>query len=148
MQESPAYLYSSLQPYNGLFNWTFTYRLDSDFPSPHGFVLNRSTQPIDAVSVTKNKTKLIAWFVSNCHSESGRESLARTLQQFVDLDAYGRCGPLECRRSRQIECYAMLERDYKFYLAFENSLCADYVTEKFFSVLQWVLVERGAVSCL
>lgn len=140
MQESPAYLYSPILPFNGLFNWTFTYRLDSDFPSPHGFVLNRSSQPIDAASVTKNKTKLIAWFVSNCHSESGRESLVRTLQQYVDLDIYGRCGPFECQRSRQNECHAMLERDYKFYLALENSLCSDYVTEKFFGVLQYYVV--------
>lgn len=63
-------------------------------------------------------------------------SLVRTLQQYVEVDIYGKCGSLKCQRSQQRECYRMLERDYKFYLAFENSLCADYVTEKFFGVLQ------------
>ena len=29
----------------------------------------------------------------------------------------------------------VIERDYKFYLAFENAICPDYVTEKFFNTL-------------
>ena len=34
----------------------------------------------------------------------------------------------------------MMERDYKFYLAFENSKCRDYVTEKFYNALLYSMV--------
>ena len=34
----------------------------------------------------------------------------------------------------------MLERDYKFYLNLENSLCRDYVTEKCYSPLLYSTV--------
>ncbi len=31
-------------------------------------------------------------------------------------------------------------RDYKFYLAFENSFCADYVSEKFWRTMSLTLI--------
>lgn len=41
------------------------------------------------------------------------------------------CGP---RLSEH--CYALIESDYYFYLAFENSFCEDYVTEKILTATQ------------
>ncbi|KAH3882514.1 hypothetical protein DPMN_006454 [Dreissena polymorpha] len=53
------------------------------------------------------------------------------LSKFIDVDIYGACGKLECPRGER-RCFDMLNKDYKFYLAFENSNCVDYITEKFF----------------
>ena len=54
--------------------------------------------------------------------------------RYINVDIYGRCGKLTCRKSDEKRCGEMLDTDYKFYLSFENSLCKDYVTEKFFKV--------------
>lgn len=34
LKESPTYQYGDLRKYHNVFNWTFTYRLDSDIPQP------------------------------------------------------------------------------------------------------------------
>lgn len=87
------------------------------------------------------KKKMAAWFVSNCdHTSSHRMEVAKALQQYVPVDIYGRCGNLSCPKSSHTECMFMLESDYKFYLAFENSLCPDYVTEKVFNAMDYYTI--------
>jgi len=63
-----------------------------------------------------------------------RGSYVSELRRFVDVDVYGGCGRLRCVGDDR--CVAMLERRYYFYLAFENSLCADYITEKYWRTLR------------
>ena len=43
----------------------------------------------------------------------------------------------------------MISEEYLFYLAFENGLCTDYVSEKFFKVMPYntVPVVYGAADC-
>lgn len=99
--------------------------------------------PIGAnVLMTKgSKNRTVAWFVSNCQSNSQRESLVRRLSQFIVVDIYGKCGDGNQKRQHSCpnrsECDEMLSRHYRFYLSFENSLCPDYVTEKLYRPLAY-----------
>ena len=56
---------------------------------------------------------------------------ARRLGHYIDVDIYGGCGNLKCPRTNQ-HCFSRLKTHYRFYLAFENSNCKDYITEKLF----------------
>ena len=84
------------------------------------------------------KTRLVAWFVSHCKTPSQRERYVEELSKHISVDVFGRCGNLTCSSSSgsHNKCDRMLDSNYKFYLAFENSLCEDYVTEKFYRMFQ------------
>ena len=71
--------------------------------------------------------------MSNCHTQNHRLAYAKLLSNYVQVDMFGKCGELQCPRSDPKSCNEMLQNDYKFYLAFENSNCRDYITEKFFT---------------
>lgn len=76
----------------------------------------------------------MAWFAPNCRSASEREDFIQTLQKFIKVDTYGKCGKLHCEKN-SILCLDMLTANYMFYLSFENSLCRDYISEKFYRPL-------------
>ena len=67
--------------------------------------------------------------------QARREKYVKQMKKLVDVDVYGKCGKLKCSRTNETECYLNLEKNYKFYLSFENSICEDYVTEKYFNIL-------------
>lgn len=84
---------------------------------------------------------LVVQFVSNCRSKSGREQIVKSLMQHMKVDVYGRCGPKSCNKLvNQTRCYQEMNNNYKFYLSFENSVCQDYITEKFFNILQYDVI--------
>ena len=63
---------------------------------------------------------------------NGRLQYAQELGQYIGVDIFGACGTMKCSRSQSENCFDLLKTKYKFYLAFENSNCQDYITEKFF----------------
>jgi len=127
---------------DNLINWTATYRWDSTIVTPYAKFVSfprttsrsASTEYADAPAAKNyaaGKTKMVAWFVSNCYSKNERGSYVEELSRHVPVDVFGVCGKPTCPRSDQ-RCWQRLKRQYKFYLSFENSNCDYYITEKFF----------------
>ncbi|WAR26626.1 FUCTC-like protein [Mya arenaria] len=111
-----------------MFNWTWNYRPSADIFMPYGRVSKRF-KPL-----SKNYSMIFQpWAVSHCNAHSLRDKFVEHMcicLQNKSIDIFGKCGPLKVSRSN---FPSLLNNDYKFYLAFENAFCDDYITEKLFA---------------
>ncbi|XP_066914333.1 3-galactosyl-N-acetylglucosaminide 4-alpha-L-fucosyltransferase FUT3-like [Clytia hemisphaerica] len=138
--ESPFYYKKkmiSLKPYHSVFNWTGSYRRDSDIWTPHFVVRPRAKDDpsIGKVDYAKDKDKMIIAIISN-DCKSYRTQFIKKLKQYIPIDVYGQCKKEfdpslpDCRFGYE-DCKELQSR-YKFTLSLENAYCKDYVTEKFY----------------
>lgn len=157
--DEPAAIYQVSPRFNGFFNMTWTYKLNSDanwrfvvVKNDKGEVIGpksnvewmniKDMKPTSEYIIQKLQTKHIAaaWFVTHCKTPGERENIVKSLINELNkfnltIDIFGPCGNLTCSQYNE-ECHAVVESDYYFYLAFENSLCEDYVTEKILTALK------------
>lgn len=153
VSDEPQAIYPIPSHYNGFFNLTWTYKLDSDalfryiiIRNKRGEVIgpkvNMNWMDINDMEPTseeikkklQKKTKAGTWFVSNCETPNQREIYTtklnyELLKYQLKIDIYGQCSGLKCSKDNKT-CPKIIESDYFFYLAFENSMFKDYVTEK------------------
>ncbi|XP_078701829.1 alpha-(1,3)-fucosyltransferase 7-like [Branchiostoma floridae x Branchiostoma belcheri] len=125
-----------LASYGGVFNWTFTYRNDSDILATWGHVTQiyqelAENPPDPNRDYSKGKTKLVLWYVSNCYKHLSRFPYAAELRKHIQVDIFGGCGNSSHCEKKDKQCVIEHTRQYKFYLAFENFKCVEYITEKF-----------------
>ncbi|CAF1178640.1 unnamed protein product [Adineta steineri] len=160
--ESPAHT-ANLEAYKEFFNWTMSYRHQShvvtSYYSGNAYVhtssnyyrlmlhenatrkLNLTTKirdhrPSDEI-LQKKKLGTAAALISNCGGSSRRLQFVKELQRHIDVKVYGRCGEA-C--SGNMNCREFISQNYYFILSFENSICTDYTTEKFFAALEYPIV--------
>jgi glycoprotein 3-alpha-L-fucosyltransferase len=124
-----------------------TYRQDSDIVHSYGRYISRNLshtihdhQSIDYYLSSNNnqstfdikkefhsRQNRILWIVSNCQARTKRNNIAKELNTSFPIDQYGKCS-----KSNTTNNVEQLLFNYKFYLAFENAHCRDYITEKAF----------------
>lgn len=130
------------------FDWTMTYRQDSEGFIPYG-VIKRRNKVLEKnyKSIFQNKTKEAVWVVSHCNTISKREKYIQEMAKYIGVDTFGRCGQ-SCNTNSAEDCKQALSKTYKFYLSFENALCNDYMTEKISTIylddMDFIPVVRGA----
>ncbi|KAK4317474.1 hypothetical protein Pmani_011474 [Petrolisthes manimaculis] len=148
--------YSTL---DNFFNRTMYYRQDADIRLLHGFIVKRGPdasllppmwrRPSQVRQDNFNSRKLAVAFISHCKDNSGRLTYVWELQKHLQVHLYGKCGNLKCGKSLYVDhnyhiedekCLRMAGKNYLFFLAFENALCEDYVTEKLYNLLFYPLV--------
>ena len=89
------------------------------------------------------KTDFASAVISNCNDKSKRLKLIKELQKYIPVTVFGKCGkpcPNKFKNSTFADCKSVLGTEYKFYFAFENSICKEYITEKFFAILKYDII--------
>ncbi|XP_064624197.1 glycoprotein 3-alpha-L-fucosyltransferase A-like isoform X1 [Lineus longissimus] len=141
---------------NSVFNWTATYKRDSDVITSYSHIeqlknehiegkvtsflaaefdkdtsLIQSNKIVTGTNYAKGKNKMAVMMVNNCYANTNRLEYAKKLREYgVHVDIFGKCG----KRCPGGWCQITdIAQHYKFYLAFENSHCPDYITEKFWT---------------
>ena len=147
--EPPWLNITTSSAWDGVFNYSVIYKADT-FGSRYSFRDTIKRKPIpetyDFAALNGKRWANALWFTSHCGQNhkvpvtSARETYATELAKYIHIDVFTKtedCMQL-LRPLVRNDMYKVEPKmkEYTFYLAFENSLCEDYITEKLWKVLE------------
>ena len=133
--EAPFYG-NQVETIEGLHNLTITYKRSSDITLPYGTYRKRNTfenfSKNVLVDLWKQKIYDALWLVSNCKPII-RKRFASQLSKYINLHIGGACAEdFQSIGAKKVKIISKSEiSKYKFYLAFENSFCDEYISDKY-----------------
>ncbi|KAI6228842.1 Glyco-tran-10-N domain-containing protein [Aphelenchoides fujianensis] len=88
-----------------------------------------------------NKTGAAFALISNCKTRSKRELYIDEFKRRYPhlLQLYGKCYDKHGKKCTEEECLLPNLRSHRFFFAFENAVCTNYVTEKFFRIKRLIV---------
>lgn len=160
VSREPASAHPVTSEYDSFFNWTWTYKLNSDIQSNFFIVRNengtivgprqgmhwmkfgdmeRTSQYIKRKLLKKEIAAV--WFASRYSTLNHQEPYVFTLrkelfQYNLKLLICGKCGLYDCPKENMNDCLISVRNKYYFSLAFEDSICEDYVTKRVLHAIQ------------
>ncbi|XP_029957150.1 alpha-(1,3)-fucosyltransferase 4-like [Salarias fasciatus] len=142
--ESPTFSLR-LWEYEGIYNLTLTFREDSDILAPYGSLIPNVLSDTFPQARFAHRLKsssdprpgFVAWVVSHWTDDLERVHFYNHLKEYIKIDIFGGAGTILPEGKGSV---VKMIRQYRFYLAFENSQHTDYITEKL-----WNAVRGGAI---
>ena len=147
-KEAQNHIYKApLAAWDGFFNYSVTYvrETEATYYSFRNHIIPRKIAVAqDFAAKYANRTLRALWFVSHCKDRwklhkvwSARVEYVQELSKYIPIDIYTHHHT--CRRQLgsliKNTTQPMLTQ-YMFYLSFESTLCRDYISEKFWKVLE------------
>ena len=137
MESSENYPCMRMPAFMSRFDLRMTYETDADVWTPYLPPRSWWNAVRDRPVRAKTSDVPVVMFQSSNINRSGRDGFAADLESHIGLDSYGRflnnktlAGP-----DRGAETKIETIENYPFCIAFENSVCEDYVTEKLYDPL-------------
>lgn len=150
-EESPKNNYKLFhKPVVTLFNHTATFSRHSHLPITTQYLESvevlkslRYLVPLKSKNNLRKRLAPLVYVQSDCDPPSDRDSYVRELMTYIEVDSYGEClrnkdlpGQLRSPVAMDADGFYRIIAQYKFILAFENAVCDDYITEKFWRPLK------------
>ncbi|CAK1542552.1 unnamed protein product [Leptosia nina] len=148
----PAEMYPVCSPvFDNFFNWTWTYKLNSEIPHPffNIFDVNNEifgpkifvnwTKQMDHTEKYKNKMRnkslAVAWIITECRLKARHQEFIAEFKNELKgynytLDMFGPCGDRKCPKRNKKGCYDVIQQNYFFQMILEDTFSEDYITER------------------
>ncbi|XP_070598434.1 alpha-(1,3)-fucosyltransferase 10 [Erythrolamprus reginae] len=150
-EESPKNNYKLFQPPAiTLFNHTATFSRHSHLPLTTQYLESiealrslKYTVSLQKKNSLRKRLAPLVYVQSDCDPPSDRDNYVKELMAHIEIDSYGDClhnrdlpDHLRNPSSMDSDSFYRILAQYKFVLAFENSICEDYITEKLWRPLK------------
>ena len=124
--------YNYLSSLANIFNYSSHFDMTADINFPYEWCEDVTSFDDSRWPPVPKKTDLVMWVASNCDPQSKRGIYVKNLRKYIPVHDYGKCGDRNLSRKHDI---SNVFKNHKFYLAFKNSLCKEYVTEKLYRII-------------
>jgi hypothetical protein len=144
--ESPIHCHLC-NKYENTFNLTASYSTNSDYMSQYwtdsGLYWDLNKNFDESKDFSFGRKGFATTLISNCDAKI-RLDYIKELNKSIHVTIYGKCGSNInnlCGSKNKTDCREWLASNYKFFLAFENTICENgYITEKFFNTLAYDII--------